>query len=607
MFTLRKLGLLIGLVSILVLMSVGGIVNAQTGDGGDNNGPRGGQRQGQHRPPPPRGGGNNNGAQNPPPVNTTPTESTVTTTSVADEVIIDASSNLVVQWNEVMLAAVRNGSPRPTVISRSLYLVHAAMYDAWSMYDTAAIPTALDPSLRQPQEQHTYANKAEAVSQAAYQMLITLFPQYEANTAAFSNLLAQLGYAPYQTTSNANTAAQIGYQAAQSVFAQRLTDGSNMMDNYAEIPSALYSTLYTPVNSANPSDANAAGNPNFDPNRWQPLRVPTGAVVDENGQPIAVSDNPASYIDQTFLTPHWGSVTPFALSRGDQFRPSAPPQVGSNEPYTDGLGVTMTNDEAYWQQVNQIITISANLTDVQKVTAEYWADGPRSETPPGHWNALAHGISFRDEHTLDEDIQMFFALNGALFDASIAAWDAKRTYDYIRPASAIRNAYANTEILAWGGPGQGTQMVIGGNWQPYQATTFVTPAFAEYVSGHSTFSAAAAEVLTLYTGSNQFYDGVTVVNEDFNNDGIYDLLGQHIASAHHNRFEDGPATTVVLQWNTFQDAAAEAGLSRLYGGIHFQDGDLFGRILGRNVGTTAFQVASSYWSGTLDTLVSTGG
>lgn len=89
-------------------------------------------------------------------------------------------------------------------------------------------------------------------------------------------------------------------------------------------------------------------------------------------------------------------MTPFALTSGGQFRPSAPPQAGSDVPYTDALGQTMTNDQAYRLQVDEILNYNGNLSDEQKVIAEYWADGPRSETPLGHWNPIAHGISYLD-------------------------------------------------------------------------------------------------------------------------------------------------------------------------------------------------------------------
>ncbi|MFN2118168.1 MAG: vanadium-dependent haloperoxidase [Candidatus Promineifilaceae bacterium] len=342
----------------------------------------------------------------------------------------------------------------------------------------------------------------------------------------------------------------------------------------------------------------APGGPDYDPNHWQPLRVPTGIVTDEYGQPVADAAIPESFNDQVFLTPHWGDVQPFALRSGDQFRPPAPPQYGSAEPYRDGLGREMTNDEAFRLQVGEIAGISAGLTDRQKVIAEYWADGPRSETPPGHWNALAHGISERDKLGIDEDVKLYFALNAAVLDAGIAAWDAKRAYDYVRPVSAIRDLYAGKIIEAWSGPNRGTAQIPAENWQPYQQATFVTPPFGEYVSGHSTFSAAAAEVLTRFSGSNVFYDGDTVLYyEDFNQDGIPDMLGRHIVPVSGNMFEGSPAEVVVLQWPTFQDASAEAGVSRRFGGIHFQDADLRGREMGKEIGAQAYEMAERFWNG----------
>ena len=508
-------------------------------------------------------------------------------------------SNLVVLWNEAMLAAVRNGPPRPTVISRSLFMVHAGIYDAWTAFDAVAVPVAMDPSIKRPIEEHTDINKGAAVSQAAYHLLVNQFPAYEASSNAFSNLMNNLGY-EIVTEGDETTAAGIGYLAAQSMIEMRSTDGSNLENNYADMTSDLYPELYVSLNSADPSASNSIGQTEFDPNHWQPLRVPSGIILDELGLPLADPNNDASFNDQKFLTPHWGGVTPFAMTSGDQFQPPAPPQFGSDEPYTDALGNTMTNNEAYIIQTTEVLEYSTNLTDEHKVIAEYWADGPRSETPPGHWNAIAHGISYRDNHTIDDDVKMYFALNGAIFDSGIAAWQAKRHFDYIRPASAIQNLFAGQTIQAWGGPDQGTQDILGEEWRPYQDLTFVTPPFAEYVSGHSTFSASAAEVLTAFTGSDAYYDGETMLmNEDFNSDGIPDMLGQHIVRIGGNMFEGSPSEVIILQWDTFKEAADEAGISRLYGGIHFQDGDRYGRLMGEQIGIQAFALAQQYWSGAI--------
>jgi len=343
-----------------------------------------------------------------------------------------------------------------------------------------------------------------------------------------------------------------------------------------------FPTIYRPVAAA-------------DPNRWTPLHVPTGKLLDADGLPTWSPDDPSSYDTQVFLTPHWGAVQPFAMERGDQFRPTAPPQLGSDEPYTDAPGNTSSSDAAFRSQTQEVLEYSRNLDDEHKVIAEFWADGPHSWTPPGHWIQLAIGLSLRDGHSLDQDVCLYMALSGALLDAGIAAWDAKRAHDYVRPATAIPWLYGGRMVEAWQGPNHGTGTIDGRDWRPYQSTTFVTPPFAEYVSGHSAFSAAAAEVLSGYTGSAQLYDGTTQLGRDYDGDGAEDLLGQHIAVPGTLAFEDGPQDTVVLRWSTLQDAADEAGLSRLYGGIHFQDGDLRGRELGRNVGRLALAHAATHW------------
>ncbi len=501
----------------------------------------------------------------------------------------------VVRWNEAMLAAIRSGTPRPTVVTRQMFLVHTAMYDAWTAYDASATPHYMAP-VRRPAGEWDDAHKTEAISYAAYEILVFLFPNYEVGTRTFTRLMTEQGFDPRADAPPGSPAA-IGRQAAAAVLEAREDDGSNWQDDFADTTSAYYPILYSPINSANPAAPTHLGGPEFNPNYWEPLRVPTGIEKNQQGLPVANPDNATSFRDQRFLTPHWGAVTPFALTRGDQFRPAPPPRYGDPMPYTDARGRTMSGDEAYRRQFTEVLLYSAGLTDEQKVIAEYWADGPRSETPPGHWNALAHGISWRDRHTLDDDVCLFFALNGALLDAGIATWEAKRHYDFIRPVSAIRFLTMGQLIRGWGGPNQGTRWILGETWRPYQALTFVTPGFPEYTSGHSAFSAAAAAVLRAYTGSDRFYDGVTELPEDFNGDGRPDLLGQHIVYAGGNHFESGPAETIILHWPTLQAAADEAGISRLYGGIHIQDGDIRGRELGRSAGEQAYAKARHLWSG----------
>lgn len=503
----------------------------------------------------------------------------------------------VVLWNEAMLAAIRSGPPRPTVISRSIFIVQSAEYDAWTAYDAVANPTTAGTSPRRPAAEHTMANKRAAVSYAAYRALTDQFPAYETNTRGFTRLLEELGY-EVSDSMDPTTPAGIGNLAAQRILDFREGDGSNEANNYAPITSDLYPEPYVAVNSADPTSDRAPGGENFDPNRWAPLRVPNGTLRNELGHAIFDNADPTTYADQAYLGPHWGAVVPFGLTRGDEFQPPPPPLAGSDAPYTDSLGNSMTNDEAYHMQLDDVLQLSAELDDERKVITEYWEDGPRSETPPGHWNAIAHGVAYRDRHTLDDDVKMFFALAGATFDSGIAVWDCKRVYDYVRPISAIRHKYFGQQITAWGGPGQGIVQMNGEEWLPYQSLTFLTPPFSEYNSGHSCFSSASAEVLTLFTGDETYYDGETILyNEDFNRDGLPDLIGEYVALVGTGRNDTIPAQIVTLRWNTFKDAANQAGISRRYGGIHFQDADFTSREMGERVGQRAYQTAMEYWTG----------
>jgi len=185
-------------------------------------------------------------------------------------------------------------------------------------------------------------------------------------------------------------------------------------------------------------------------------------------------------VNQMFDGAHWRFVTPFALTKGDQFRSAVEP------------GPFKYATPEYREQAEELVTLSAGLTDREKMIAEYCSDGPGSDQAPGHWLRFAQFVSKRDHHTLYDDVKLFFALSNAMFDASIAAWDAKREYDSVRPATAIPLLFRGKRIRAWGGPGKGTVEMDGSQWIPYQPATLPTPPFPEYVSGHCTYSAAAA-------------------------------------------------------------------------------------------------------------------
>ncbi|MDQ6664667.1 MAG: phosphatase PAP2 family protein [Acidobacteriota bacterium] len=449
------------------------------------------------------------------------------------------SGNMVIQWDNAALQAIRDTHPGPPMVARALAIVHTCIFDAWAAYDDTAVGTTFGGGLRRPASQRTLDNKNQSISYAAYNALVDLYPSQKSD---FDALMKSLGYDPSNKSVDLSTAAGVGNVAAQAVLEFRHRDGSNQL---GDLHPGAYSdyTGYAPVND--PDHIN-------DPGRWQPLRV---------------SDGNGGFVIQTCIAPHWGNVIPFALTSGSQFRPTAGPDIAK--------------DTGYVAETEEVIYYNAHLTDRQKVIAEYWADGPKSELPPGHWCLFAQFVALRDNQSVDETAKMFFAMTNAILDASIVAWDAKRVYDSVRPVTAVHYLKQGKRIMAWAGPGLGTQEINGEDWQPYQAATVVTPPFPEYLSGHSMFSAAGAEVLKSFTGSN--------------------ILGaSYTQPAGTSRVEPGlvPAEDVVLTWPTFAEAADEAGISRRYGGIHFIDADLDSRIIGKAVGAQAWKKAMKHFNGT---------
>ena len=454
------------------------------------------------------------------------------------------NENVVIYWDNVALTAIRLVSPGPPVVARALAMVHTAQYEAWSQYDATAAGSLLGSRYRQPVTKRTIEHQSEAMSYAAYRVLRDLFPKL---SSLFDISLQEQGYTLTVDTTNPETAAGLGNLAAAVVLTYRHDDGANQLGDRHPGAYSDY-TGYQPVNTVTQVN---------DLNYWQPLATPNGSF---QGGCNAGNE----LIVQTYVGPHWGNVLPFALNDGAPITPTTGPMRYPSPEFT--------------LQAQEILSISANLTDHEKIMAEYWADGPSSELPPGHWALIAQIVSQRDQHTLADDAKLFFALSNANLDAGILAWKLKRIYNSVRPITAIRELFRGQQVLAWAGPYSGTQMIDGGNWQPYQATCFVTPAFPEFVSGHSAYSAASAEVMKAFTGSDVFSHSVVIT---------------------HSFVEPGlvPAAPVELRWQTFSEAADEAGISRRYGGIHFTQGDLVGRALGRQVGDRVWTKTQRFFEG----------
>ncbi|AFZ43272.1 phosphoesterase PA-phosphatase related protein [Halothece sp. PCC 7418] len=494
--------------------------------------------------------------------------------------VADPDPSISVVWDQVMQQAVMNTGVGPTVASRAYGMVHTAMYDAWAAYDSSAIATQLEDQLQRPAEENTEANKTEAMSFAGYRVLSELFPS---EIPAFTEQMTALGFDPSNTTTNPETPAGIGNLSAEALLDFRDQDGSNQLGNHDQGTLGVpYSDIsdYEPVNS--PDVMNQM-------DRWLPERVPIDA---EPGSEDRI---------QSFLTPHWADVEPFALNSGSELRPEPPEpfllvegEVNAQEgtiTLADGSIVEISKDligtvinPAFIEQAEKLVTVNANLTDEEKLIAEFWEDAAGTSFPPGTWMTFGQFVSARDDNSLDEDAKLFFALGNAVFDAGIATWEAKRFYDYVRPVRAIRELgrlgligefnedLGGFAIEAWQ-PGEGTQTILATDFLTYQTPgSDPSPPFAEYTSGHSGFSASAATILEEFTGKGEFGASVTFEPGD-------------------SRFEPGvtPKEPVTLEWETFREAADEAGVSRIYGGIHFDDGDLNGRTLGTAVGEAVWE------------------
>jgi hypothetical protein len=471
---------------------------------------------------------------------------------------VSAAATVVTVWNQAALTEITPVSKLgPPIIARALAIAHTCMYDAWSVYDVSAAAT-LDDTPRRPASERTDANKAKAISYAAYNCLLNLFPAGASRLAA---VMTGLGYDPNDTSTDLTTPQGIGNVAAARVIHFRRHDGSNQYGNLSAsgVPYSDY-TGYVPRNpplpfcspqTVGPCPPNIA-----DPLHWQPLISSTG-------------------VTQVFIAPHWERVTPFALSEADEY---------DNQPGIIPPPNIQQGPAHYLADVLQMVQYSAALDLRRKLIVEYWADGPNTVLPPGHWGVFAQFVSARDQHSIDDDVKMFFAMHNASFDASIVCWHIKRFYDGVRPITAARYLAQGTTVVAWGGPGRPTEPIPAEKWIPYNPGSNLTPSFPGYFSGHSVFSRSSATVLQLFTGSDTF--------------GYRTVLAGTVLSP-FGRVEPliPPAPPTTFTYPTFSSAAAEAGLSRLYGGIHFSDDNDTGQRVGTLVGQQAWAQAQLYFGG----------
>ena len=611
-------------------------------------------------------------------------------------------------WNEMLLFSIRNDRARPPVHARNLFHVSVAMYDAWAAYDDEATTWLLGKSNRgfhvpfegvQAPPDVESARK-EAISYAVMRIILHRFknsPGAVNISAEVNNLMNDLGYDPeYEGIDYSDgNPASLGNYIAKSIIEFGLQDGSRESFGYTY-------EFYEPVNP--PLVVKDPGNPFIiDPNRWQPLMLET--FIDQSGN--VVPGGAASFIGPEWGNVVPFALTKSERTQYERngvpcvvyHDPGPPPLLqadggGTSEYYrwgfafvskwqahhdeTDGvlwdispasignvqeLPTTWEGVKAFYKEdeggdkgtgrslnpktgqpyVSQMVPRG----DYTRVLAEFWADGPDSETPPGHWFTILNHVNDHPEFVkrfngqgeilddLEWDVKAYFSLGGAMHDAAIAGWGVKGWYDYVRPISAIRymaregqstdNTKANysprgiplteglveiieagdplagesnehvgkIKLYTWRGPDYiedpledkaGVDWIRAEDFWPYQRPTFVTPPFAGYVSGHSTYSRAAAEVMTLITGDEYFPGGMGEFPAPMNEFLV---------------FEQGPSVDITLQWATYRDASDQCSLSRIWGGIHPPQDDIAGRIIGRTVGVNAVQHSMRYFDGVI--------
>jgi hypothetical protein len=480
-------------------------------------------------------------------------------------------------------------------------------------------------------------------------------------------------------------AAELGNYIAESYINFGLQDGSNEQGNYA--PAGFG---YMPVNG--PLIPGVPGPQGLvDLNRWQPLsfqgnatpflgphwgRLAPFALTDDDlvvyerddteyfvyhdpGAPPYIDLENNSGIDDDYkwtfaLVAVWsGFMDPNDPTMID-ISPASfgnltglPANVSEMREFYDLLGGGV-HDEGYALNPHTGLPYEPQIVprgDFVRVLAEFWADGPSSETPPGHWFTILNYVSdhplfekrFKGEgpvlDDLEWDVKSYFALGGAMHDVAVAVWGIKSWYDYVRPISAIRGMAAlgqstdstamsyhpggmplipghielvlsgdplagesdehvgKVKLFAWRGPGwigdpltdyAGCGWILAEEWWPYQRPGFVTPPFAGYISGHSTFSRAAAETLTMLTGDEYFPGG----------------MGEfHAPQNAYLVFEAGPSVDMTLQWAKYRDASDQSSESRIWGGIHPPVDDIPGRRIGAEIAEDVFVLAEEYFTG----------
>jgi hypothetical protein len=536
----------------------------------------------------------------------------------------DAPSSVAWGWVSAATETVSSGSVKldnrigPTIGARFYAMLGTALYEAWQVFDQQArsslpnlpgagrwdrdlelqIRSFLRASDRHEEGPSPLASRLidAVVARTTHAVLSSPLSGLQAGSAGLDRLNQQLqatlsGFTPAELAQFNGLDQQISEAVAQRVLDSFRHDGSSLTLPSLTNPLTLNTPAYVPVNSG-PASVQLI-------DRWTP----------EYG----VNSNPATPL-QSYLTPFWGDVQYYLVPSADlealssTAKVPAPFLLDPNDTYNLQLGLIYDNGQgpgvritpeligtminpAFIEQANDVVAYSRQLAgpegNLYKGIAQFWENGGGTPYPPGTWMAFGQYASLLHNNSLADDAKLFLGLGASVYSASIACWDLKRQFDYARPIRVVRelsrlglmedsdNNPSNGSQFEAYSRGQGLQMINGVDWETYQSVGGYSPPFPEFVSGHSTFSAAAADFLT------NFYD-----SPEFGGKVQFQLGFSY----------DEPGQTVSLAWDTWIGAAQEAGSSRLWGNIHFTDGNLEGQALGSSIGSLVHDQLQRLWS-----------
>lgn len=550
-----------------------------------------------------------------------------------------ATEDIAQEWNTLLRAVFFEVDQGPTVEARNFFHFSAAMFDAWAAYDETATGYFTGSRLKQPAHRHSPANRAEALSHAVYEIAIDRFgalaslPSGNPARTAFEALEAKMERHGYLDDDYATDARDVGRAIAETVERFASDDGANQANEYAD--PLGYVSVNAPIFSNQPGTNGMAF-----PNDWQEVVLPDGSI-------------------QEYLTPHWGTVTPFALPPFDpdslRIDPGPPSLFGTEtnqdfvETFTEvlrfssmldpfaGAGQDVVNlsprvrgvdTPGDWTSEGHAINPYTGapyadhlvkLGDYLRVVAVQH-DGLVYGTPAPWWNEVLTNVlrgegvvaqrpaNKRRSRDLEYDVKAYFAMNATLHDAAIAVWDSKLVYNSCRPISALRYLAEN-------------------DFMP------IEPGFVERIlpgdplAGPNDENVGEIKVFA-WSGPNRGVDWILgstwhpYLDENFVTPPFPGYVSGHTAMSRAGAevmtaitgdpyfpgglaelrvesldFEDGPSEPVLLQWATFVDMADETALGRILCGAHITEDILPAKTIGAQIASTALDLAYAYFDG----------